>query len=253
MAARNIDEVLLDLDDVLSEAIRTDDRIGYFVALYLRVTWAVKRAIIAGDVFDDNERMAHFDTVFANRFLEAWMADDDSEWLTAPWAQAFEALERDDLMVVQHLALGMNAHINLDLGIAAEQVMYERGEPLEALRADFDRINQVLARLTDIVQVQLGQLSATFDKVTELAPELQSMLFGAALDGLRDQAWAFATQLAAAEDDEHRQQLIDERSALIDEAGALILLPADIGVFVGDVAREENQHAVRYNIRILAQ
>ena len=87
----------------------------------------------------------------------------------------------------------------------------------------------VRLRLINGVAVSIGEdegeLSATFDKVTELAPELQSMIFGAALDGLRDQAWAFATQLSSADNDERRIQLIDERSALIDRCRSEAVRP----------------------------
>ena len=47
--------------------------------------------------------------------------------------------------------IGMNAHINLDLGIAAATVAPTPAE-LEALHADFNRINDVLARLVRIVE-----------------------------------------------------------------------------------------------------
>ena len=253
MAARDIDDVLHTLSRTLEDAIQTDSRIGYFVALYLRVTWAVKRTIIAGDVFDDGERMVRFDTIFANRFFQALADHTVGARLPSPWAMALSALERDDLMVGQHLALSMNAHINLDLGLAAVELMAERGEPLHWLRDDFLRINDVLERLIRIVQVQLGQLSPVFDDVTALAPGLQASIYGALLDGLRDDAWEFARLVAAADDERERARLIDERADLIARASELILLPTDFGLLVDHIVYSENQKNVRHNIRILAE
>ena len=253
MPARNIDEVLERLDAIVNMALRTDGRVGYFAALYLRVTRSVKRAIVAGDVFDDNERMDQLDTIFANRFLDAWQADADGALVTSPWALAFESLDRDDLMVVQHLALGMNAHINLDLGIAAAELMYDRDEPLEELKDDFDRINTVLARLTKVVQLQLGELSRTFDSIADVAPDLQALLFGRVLDAFREEAWSFAETLDATEDDEAYERAIEARSEVVEEAGKLILLPSDFSELVASIVDDEHLYSVRHNIQLLGE
>ena len=46
-------------------------------------------------------------------------------------------------IILQHLLLGMNAHINLDLGVCASEL----AEPgaIDAIRVDFDAVNDVLA------------------------------------------------------------------------------------------------------------
>jgi hypothetical protein len=146
-----IDEVLVRLNALLDDAVRKGVRIGYFVALYERVTSNVRRALIAGNVFDDGQRMEQLDVVFANRFLEAWDQHVGGETPTESWAVAFRALDDPGVLVVQHLMLGMNAHINLDLGVAAATVA-PTPDALAALRADFMRINDVLARLVRMVE-----------------------------------------------------------------------------------------------------
>lgn len=50
-------------------------------------------------------------------------------------------------LILQHLLLGINAHINLDLGIAAAQT--SPGDDLPDLRNDFVEINRVLVRQVD--------------------------------------------------------------------------------------------------------
>ena len=52
-----IDQVLVQLNAILDDAVRNGARIGYFAALYERVTSNVRRALIAGNVFDDNGRI----------------------------------------------------------------------------------------------------------------------------------------------------------------------------------------------------
>ena len=84
-----IDEVLIRLNTLLDDAVRDATRIGYFVALYERVTSNVRRALVAGNVFDDGARMERLDVVFANRFLEAWDQHVRGETPSKSWAVAF--------------------------------------------------------------------------------------------------------------------------------------------------------------------
>src|SRR6185369_2455794 len=128
-APTTIDGVIARMQAILGRSLVEGMRIGYFAALYLRVTQSVKRSITIGTVFQNNARMERFDVIFAGRFFAAWDAWTSGGSPTAPWRLTFEQLERGNLMVVQQLALAMNAHIDYDLGIAAEQVMRERGEP----------------------------------------------------------------------------------------------------------------------------
>ena len=43
--ARTIDEVILQLDDIIARSIREQSRLGYFAALYRKVTIKVKEGI----------------------------------------------------------------------------------------------------------------------------------------------------------------------------------------------------------------
>jgi len=256
MQAQTIDQVLARLTEILHDALVQSQRIGYFAGLYLRVTWSVKRAIVAGDVFQDNERMEQLDVTFANRFLAAWDAWTSGGQPTSPWQIAFDDLSRDDLMVVQHLALGMNAHIDLDLGIATEEVMRQLGQPLDDIHDDFNMINTILSRLIGIVQVQLAEISPTFAKIESLAPGLENRLFGDALKGLRDGAWELATRLDCRKTAAGRDLVIKDRELLADAAGKLIQDAADLDIFakfIQDVVAEENANGIPFNIQIIAE
>ena len=94
---------------------------GYFPALYRKVTVEVKRGI-EERVFDDGPRMERLDVVFAKRYLDAFDAYMEGGAPTRAWVLAFETTGQWWPIVLQHLLLGMNAHINLDLGIAAARV-----------------------------------------------------------------------------------------------------------------------------------
>lgn len=253
MSAQTIEEVIQQLDLLIDEGLRNQDRIAYFAALYQRVTLSVRRAIVAGDVFQDNARMSRLDVIFANRFLDAYATWKAGGRPTAPWALAFDTLKNDQIMVLQHLLLGMNAHINLDLGIAAYEVQKERKESMLLLKQDFDTINTVLFRLTDLVQVQLGQISMTFKIMEKIVPELQQLLVGQLMNSARDDAWNFAQTLARARTNTGRAMAIQQREAYTLTLGKVLEDTPGFDKFVHKVAAEERLRGIRHNIQIVSE
>lgn len=120
-----IDEVLARLEAVLADAQANGKRTGFFAALYYQMTAAVKKGIEDG-LFVDGPRMERLDVLFASRYLDALEAWEAGRPCTAAWKVAFESTRRGSLLILQQLLLGINAHINLDLGIAAVEVMKGR-------------------------------------------------------------------------------------------------------------------------------
>ena len=87
---------------------------------------------------------------FANLYLTAfnlWISGKEN---TLFWQAAFKSVADNSCIVLQHLLLGMNAHINLDLGIAIVQVM--EGLPLDDIRNYFNSINAILSAMTDNIE-----------------------------------------------------------------------------------------------------
>jgi len=239
---------------MIDEALRGRSRIGYFAALYERVTSNVRRALVAGDVFRDNPRMERLDVIFADRFLAAWDAHREGGEPTASWRVAFSILEDANALVVQHLMLGMNAHINLDLGIAAATVAPTPQE-LQSLKPDFMTINDLLGRLLGVVELELGQICPRFSRAQRLtffAPHLEERLFGFGMGAARDLAWLFAEQLVSANEAD-REHLIAKRDAETAVVGRTLY---PLRGFAGHVARwiqASECKEVRTNIQIIAE
>jgi len=78
MLPQTIVDVIERLEVIIVECTERNDRIGYFAALYNRVTITVRDGIGRGD-FEDNPRMEHLDVVFANRFIDAYDRYHDGE------------------------------------------------------------------------------------------------------------------------------------------------------------------------------
>ena len=116
-----IDEFIALLTEIIEKSIAENNRAGYFAVLYRKVTVAVAQKIKEG-YFDDNARMEKLDVIFANRYLDAWNCNNAGKPCSSSWQLAFNTCKNWRPMVMHHLLCGMNAHISLDLGIAAATV-----------------------------------------------------------------------------------------------------------------------------------
>src|SRR5688572_24228267 len=130
----DIDGVVERLEAIIKDCIARQDRLGYFAALYNRVTLAVRDGIARGE-FDDGPRMERLDVIFANRYITAYDTYRSGELPSTAWFKAVNAAQTSNHIVLQHLLAGMNAHIDLDLGVAAARVA-GRGGALDGVRVD---------------------------------------------------------------------------------------------------------------------
>ena len=138
MAAKTIDEIIVRLDDIIARARRDESRLGFFAVLYRNVTLQVREGI-RNNLFEDGARMERLDVTFASRYLDAYEGFRQGQALSKCWRVSFEAAARWPPIILQHLLLGMNAHINFDLGIAAAETA--PGDELPSLQHDFNQIN----------------------------------------------------------------------------------------------------------------
>jgi hypothetical protein len=192
MPENPINDIIRQLTAIIDQAENAGNRLGYFAALYRRVTATVLAEI---DSFEDPARMTRLDVVFASRYLEALATFQAGGPPSRAWGVAFQAASDPEPIILQHLLLGMNAHINLDLGIAAATVA--PGAALPALHDDFLKINTVLASLVQTVITELSQVSPLLGllaRVVGTGDDLKIANFG--LDTARDWAWSFAEILA---------------------------------------------------------
>ena len=221
MATTDIDEVLSRLDAVIARAIEDGDRAGYFAVLYRKVTAKVKEGIEAG-FFDDAERMGRLDSLFAERYFEAVATRTSGESPTASWQLTFVAARRWRPLVLQHLLVGINAHINLDLGVAAARC--SPGDELPELRRDFDRINAVLASVIGVIQQDLQRISPWMSLLDRFGARTQTELVRFSIVTARAGAWRFATELAATPESRWATS-IEERDCRVARIGERVLRP----------------------------
>jgi len=191
-----IDGVVQAIDSIIDWSISVSSRLGYFAALYKRITIAIGAAVLQGK-FEDAQRMQRFDVIFATRYFDAlngYFHPDKFVKPTRSWRLTFDAASRPEPIILQHMLAGVNAHIDLDLGIAA-QTAAPRGNPA-ALHNDFNTVNAVLASQVSGVVGDLDELSPALAALYRVLSDNEIFLIDEAVKTLRDSAWRFATVLA---------------------------------------------------------
>lgn len=194
MQATTIDEVIEQLQQIIDHCRKNNLRAGYFAALYYKVTCRVKDNIANG-VYEDGGRMEMLDVLFANRYLHAWQSYITGNGPTLPWQVAFDHSRHNSVLLLQHLMLGINAHINLDLGIAAIETTRNGNYTLESLRKDFNGINLLLSSLLYEVVNDINRISPMLSLLGFHANNSNSMLMNFTIQAARDGAWCFAEEL----------------------------------------------------------
>jgi len=216
-----IDEVIAQLEKIITYCEINNNRAGYFAVLYYKVTCKVKEGIIKKD-FEDGIRMEHLDVKFANRYLDAFYSSIAGRQTTNSWRIAFDSVSENTLLVLQHLLLGMNAHINLDLGIATVQVM--QGSLLNDIHNDFNTINSILSSMIDNTEDCLTKVNPLMKLLNLDIYKYDEMLVQFSLSTARDGAWSFAQELSGKAGSDY-ENCIRSRDERIEQLGSSIAKP----------------------------
>ncbi len=249
MLAGNIDEVIVGLDGLIAEFREQGSRLAYFATMYRAVTLRVREGIRSGR-FEDGSRMNRFDTAFANRYFGAVETARQGRPPARSWRVAFQAESRPGVMILQHLLLGMNAHINFDLPITTVELA--EGDEFSSLQADFLTINAIVAELLDPVQDVVSEFSPLLDILDRVGGRTDESVATFSVVHARDEAWHEATRLALEPGAlrERSTLSLDRRVTLL---GDRILLPGGpVGAAIDLIARTERNDVDAITERLLS-
>ena len=195
--ASSLPEVIIHLDHIIDWCRKHNSRLGYFAVLYQQMTAAVLAAIKKNS-FQDSGRMERLDTIFANRYLKAWDAYITKKPCSRAWKRAFDACGQENLTVIQHLLLGINTHINLDLAIAAAETA--PGAAIHNLQTDFEKINQVIAATSDSIQLKLATIWFPLKALSRLSNGHEDAIINFSISKARKASWTNAIAISLTED-----------------------------------------------------
>jgi hypothetical protein len=113
----------------------------------------------------------------------------------------------------------MNAHINLDLGIAAATVS---GGQMANVQKDFDAINTIISSLTYQVLNDIDRVSPLLSLLGLHATNQTSILIQFSIDNARDGAWCFAEELVTKQGADY-DACITKRDQTINQLGRQLI------------------------------
>jgi hypothetical protein len=175
--------------------------LGYFPALYSHVTDRVAAGIKAR-TFDDPSRMDRFIGEFAGHYLGAY---HEPAGRSRCWQACWDVADDGALLIVQHLLLGINAHVNYDLAQTVASIGSASGD-FDAVHRDFDAVNNILAStMTDVLR-ELDHVSRWTNTLAALGG---GTFFNFSLREARAQAWRAGVHLANLDTSDQRNYLHD--------------------------------------------
>lgn len=148
--------------------------------------------------------MGKLDIIFASRYIEAYDKYAKGEDPTKSWKITFDNKKKYWPIVLQHLLWGINAHINLDLGIAAVETVTEEKESIQDLKNDFSKINELLASLVGEVEQELSTIWPTLKYILKFSGKSDDFLINFSMKTARDGAWKFAVALSEVKGEERK-------------------------------------------------
>ena len=236
--AASLTDTVANFDTIIAWATTEKSAIGYFATVYKRATLAIERATTRPGRFRKPTRMEEFAKAFSQRYFDALNACFTPEPGTRPtkvWDLHVKGTRLDDPIILQHLLTAVNAHINLDLGIAACQV---GGANLPALRNDFNHVNAILG----------SQIQGVLDALSDVSPGLAEArrLFLGEVDEVeeirkllikfRDGAWNYAVILS--ENPGLFDELVAGQDASTTELGRCYLNPPPPASWIVGVVKD---------------
>ena len=171
------------------------DRRAIFAHLYLLMTGNMLQALQAGE-FHDKVWVRTLLETFAGYYFKA-LEKFEEAWFTAPpvWRVAFEAAQDPQVTTIQHLLLGMNAHITHDLVFTLIDMLEPEWEQItpankKARYHDHMHVNEVIARTVDVVQDQIiAQHAPVLDALGPVYRNFDEWVVSKLVQKWRGQVW----------------------------------------------------------------
>ncbi|MCI4669495.1 MAG: DUF5995 family protein [Bacteroidia bacterium] len=203
------------MDSLAKEWENLNDNRAIFLRCYCMMT---QNMVVALDAkrFQDEEWVRHMLGRFAEYYFDALACFDCGEEVPNAWKYVHEAAEQEDLHVLQHLFLGVNAHINYDLVLTLYEILRPEWYMLpdskrENRYKDHLLVNTIIAETIDKVQDEVVEKHAPgMDIIDKLMGRLDEKLIAGMISNWRKSVWKHTLQLLESKGGESVQAQILE-------------------------------------------
>ncbi|MGB3799016.1 MAG: DUF5995 family protein [Lewinella sp.] len=220
-------DILQRMEGRVNEWKSTGDARHVFLGCYRMMTAGMLEAI-DGDVFHDREWISELLHRFAGYYFDALTCYDCGDRVPVVWRHVHEVSAGWDLRDVQHLLLGVNAHINYDLVLTLcdmlEREWHNLGPDQRKLRyADHCTVNEVIAGTIDRVQEEiLAPNDPAMGWIDRACGRLDEYLIAGVVRRWREDVWQRAGKLLAEADETKRERLRMELEVDVLRRGKLL-------------------------------
>ncbi len=207
--------------------------------MYRRTTAQILKEVELGS-FEDNERMEKFDVEFANFYLDAYNGYIKNTEVSKSWSFAF-LLEKEPLTILQHIMIGINTHINLDLALAVSVVM--NGKEVSEIENDFNKVNRILSDIVNEMQDRLSRVSRLLFLLDLAGENSDEKIINFSMGRAREVSWRNANLLWSLGVD-HQGEAIDTMDLVVLKLGECIKSPKSkvIGFVLKCIGRFEEKN-----------
>ncbi len=215
---RAVDDIVRGLERLEQQFLLRRDLRGVFATAYLQITRALERNMAAGS-FIDPVWVTRYLVCFGNLYRRALLHYERGEVGAVPkaWRLSFDAARAGTGLVIQHLVLGINAHINHDLALALVEIGIDPERPQKY--QDHTTVNQVLEGATATLKHPVSAMYApVLHRLDRIAGRADDMVTTFSISKAREHAWTFAVALSSARGEQERTLLrraLDEQAAVL--------------------------------------
>ncbi len=182
-----------------------------FLYCYLMMTENMLAAIQAGE-FHDRRWVYDLLEHFAGYYFSALQSYEQQDPQTpAIWRLTFDSVKQTDLMALQNLLLGINAHINYDLVLVLCDLLEKEWGTLDEDQRrqryeDHCHVNRVIARTMDIVQDEvIERNNPMMEFIDRVFGQLDEWMISQLIESWREHVWQIALTRIQLNDQNERE------------------------------------------------
>lgn len=206
--------VITEMKSLIEHWQSVNDQRAVFLSCYMLMTQNMITAIRVGE-FHDPDWVDHLLVRFADYYFDALHAyEQDPTRAPAVWRAAHAASNRQGVLALQKLLLGVNAHINYDLVLTLVDLLETDWAHLtdtqrQARYADYTQVNEIISSTIDAVQDQILEPEIPAMRLIDtLMGALDERIIARLLTDWRELVWRNAARLMETSDPAERAGLI---------------------------------------------
>lgn len=215
---QSVSEVIENFKWLENYFLNHNDLRGVFVTAYLHITQSIGAAI-EEETFQNNSWSQQYLICFANLYRIALLNYEkkNTDQVPKSWVIAYDLATDKKGYIIQHLILGINAHINHDLALALHEVSIDPSR--EEKYQDHTDINLILGKATEGLKRSVAEKYAPILKrLDRVFGTIDDEITAFSIPKAREHSWSMSIALTSAQTDVERaviQNTLDEQSAVL--------------------------------------